>query len=247
MLYIKKQGLPKDICEEIIRLRKSQDWEKIEDDNTNAIRNVFDHIFPKNEVKKILVREQHGICAYCMRRIHADSHSRVEHLVPLSKNKNKAIDYQNMIGVCDGGEKVKSKQQHILCCDAHKKETEIHLSPLNKTQMDKIAYSKDGRIYTDPRDAAMEKDINDVLLLNGIQKKDGTVRDTATELLKGRKDAYQIARKTMETLNKKGKCTSSEIKILIDKFYDQENLEQYAGVILYYFYKKYDALLKKGL
>ncbi len=60
--------------------------------------------------------------------------------------------------------------------------------------MDKIAYDSEGKIYTEPRDADMEKDINDVLLLNGIQKSDGTVRDTSTELLKGRKDTYERAK-----------------------------------------------------
>lgn len=140
-----------------------------------------------------ILHEQHGICAYCMKRIRMDSHSRVEHLVPLSKDK--AIDYMNMLGVCDGGEKVTDNQGHILCCDAHKKETEIELSPLNKVQMGKIAYDKDGRIFTEPKDVAMETAINDVLLINGIQKKDGTVRDTSTELLKGRRDAYDRARR----------------------------------------------------
>lgn len=116
-----------------------------------------------------------------------DNHSRVEHLVPLSHSKDKAIDYNNMLGVCDGGEKITENQGHILCCNAHKKETEITISPLDKVQMDKIAYDKDGKIFTMPRDEAMEKDMNEILLLNGIQKKDGTVRDTSTELLKDRK------------------------------------------------------------
>ena len=43
--------------------------------------------------------------------------------------------------------------------------------------MDKIAYKPDGTIYTDPADTDMEKDINETLLLNGIKKADGTVRD----------------------------------------------------------------------
>lgn len=247
MLYIEKEGLPKDIHEKIIELYKSDAWKSIAADNTEAIRNVFDHDFPKNEVKEILVREQHGICAYCMKRIYMDSHSRVEHLVPLSKDKDKAIDYKNMLGVCDGGEKIKGDKKHILCCDAHKKETEINLSPLDKVQMAKIAYDKEGKIFTEPRDEAMERDINDVLLLNGIQKADGTVRDTSTELLKGRRDAYQRARKMMKILNKKGKCTSSEVKRIIDHMYEAKEWEEYIGVKLYYFKKKYNTLIKRGM
>ena len=247
MLYIAKEGLPDDINGKIIELRKSEEWKNINEDDTDAIRRVFDTEFPKNEVKEILLHEQHGICAYCMKRIRMDSHSRVEHLVPLSKNKDKAIDYMNMLGVCDGGEKVTDNQGHILCCDAHKKETEIELSPLNKVQMDKIAYDKEGRIFTEPRDEAMERDINEVLLLNGIQKKDGTVRDTSTELLKGRRDAYDRARRMMNTLNAKGKCTSAVIKKLMEELYNSDEREEYVGVKLYYFRKKYNSLLRRGM
>lgn len=247
MLYIEKEGLADGINRKIIEIRKSEEWKEIKEDDTEAIRRVFDTDFPKNEVKETLLHEQHGICAYCMRRIHVDSHSRVEHLVPLSKNKEKAIDYNNMLGVCDGGEKVTGDSGHVLCCDAHKKETEIELSPLNKVQMDKIAYDKDGKIYTKPRDAAMERDINDVLLLNGIQKKDGTVRDTSTELLKGRRDAYDRARRMMNTLNVKGKCTSSVIKKLMEELYNSDEREEYVGVKLYYFRKKYNSLVRRGM
>lgn len=247
MLYIEKQGLPKDIREKIIGLRKGEEWKNIEENDTKSIRDIFDTVFPKNEVKEILVREQHGICAYCMRRIHADSHCRVEHLVPLAKDKDKAIDYNNMLGVCDGGEKIRGDREHILCCDAHKGETEIELSPFNKVQMDKIAYDKEGRIYTEPRDETMERDINDVLLLNGIQKEDGTVLDTATELLKGRRDAYQRARSMMKRLDEKGKCTSSVIEKLIFAMYNSQEREEYVGVKLYYFKKKYYTLKKRGM
>ena len=160
MLYIEKEGLPNDINSKIIELSKSEKWKSISEDDTTAIRNAFDNDFPKNEAKEILLHEQHGICAYCMRRIRMDNHSRVEHLVPLSKNKDMAIDYNNMLGVCDGGEKVTGNQGHILCCDAHKKETEIMISPLNKVQMNKIAYDSEGKIYTKPKDEDMERDIN---------------------------------------------------------------------------------------
>ena len=124
MLYIEKEGLPNDVKRKIIELSKSEKWKNISQNNTTAIRQVFDNDFPKNEVKAVLLREQHGICAYCMRRIRMDNHSRVEHLVPLSSSKDKAIDYNNMLAVCDGGEKITGNQGHILCCDAHKKENQ---------------------------------------------------------------------------------------------------------------------------
>lgn len=247
MLYIEKEGLSDDINRKIIELSKSKKWKNISEDDTTAIRNAFNNDFPKNEVKAVLLHEQHGICAYCMKRIHMDNHSRVEHFVPLSRNKEMAIDYNNMLGVCDGGEKTTGNQGHILCCDAHKKETEIMISPLNKAQMDKIVYDSEGRIYTKPRDDGMERDINEVLLLNGIQKKDGTVRDTSTELIKGRKDAYGRAKRMMETLNTKGKCTSATLKKIMDELYKKEERDEFVGVQLYYFRKHYNSLIRRGM
>ena len=72
MLYIEKEGLPNDINSKIIELSKSEKWKSISEDDTTAIRNAFDNDFPKNEAKEILLHEQHGICAYCMRRIRMD-------------------------------------------------------------------------------------------------------------------------------------------------------------------------------
>lgn len=247
MLYIEKEGLSGEIDQKLIELHKSEKWKAIKADDTKAIRVVFENEFPRNEVKKVLIHEQHGLCAYCMRRIRMDQHCRIEHLVPLSKDKEKAIDYRNMLGVCDGGEKRKGEQEHILCCDAHKSEEEMMLSPLNRAQMDKIAYDRDGRIFTQPKDQAMEDAMNDVLRLNGIQKEDGTFKDTSTELLKGRRDAYERARRMLEKLHAKGKCNSATIKKLMDELYQSDEWEEYAGVKLYYFRKKYQSLVRRGM
>lgn len=247
MIYIRKEGLSDDLNRKIIEIRKGDTWKSIEKDNTESIRQVFDNEFPKNGVKAVLIHEQRGLCAYCMRRIRMDSHSRIEHFVPVSADKEKAIDYSNMLGVCDGGEKTMGLQGHILCCDAHKKETVICTNPLDKVQMDKIAYKPDGTIYTEPRDDAMERDINETLLLNGLRTADGSVRDTSTELLKGRRDAYDRARRMMEHLNKSGKCTSAVVKRIIDNLQDREEQEEYVGVKLFYFHKKYNALVRRGV
>lgn len=110
----------------------------------------------------------------------------------------------------------------------------------------KLAYKPDGTIYTKPVDLAMEKDINETLLLNGIRKSDGTVRDTSTEILKGRRDAYDRARQMMKRLDGNKKCTSATVKKVIDALNDKKELEEYVGVKLYYFRKKYAELVKQG-
>ncbi len=98
MIYITKEGIPNELNGKIIKIQKSTRWKNIDEYDTNAIRQVFDNEFPKNEMKKILISEQKGLCAYCMRRIHVNSHSRIEHYIPLSRNKEKAIDYTNLLG-----------------------------------------------------------------------------------------------------------------------------------------------------
>ena len=129
-----------------------------------------------------------------------------------------------MLAVCDGGEKTPGIQGRVLCCDANKKDTEIFLNPLDKDQMRKIAYKRDGTIYTEQRDEKMEKDINDVLRLNGIQNENGTFHDTSTEIVKGRRDTYQNARKTLDLLMKNGRCTSKNVQEMIKQL---ENKEEY--------------------
>ena len=182
MVYIEKEGLSAELGRKIIEIRKSDMWKSIEKDNPDAVRQVFDNVFPKNDVKAALIHEQRGLCAYCMRRIHMDTHSRVEHFIPLSVDKEKAIDYNNMLGVCDGGEKIVGQQGHI-----------------------------------------------------------------STEILKGRRDAYDRARKMMENLNKSGKCTSGAVRKIMNSLLDKEEMEEFVGVKLYYFRKKYTSLVRRGL
>ena len=112
--------------------------------------------------------------------------------------------------------------------------------------MKKIIYDSNGIISTNPRDERMEKDINETLLLNGIRKEDGTIRDTSTEIVKGRRDAYNRARMMMKTLDRKKKCTSAVLKKIIVETKSKQPLEEYVGVKLYYFQRKYESLIKQG-
>ena len=123
----------------------------------------------------------------------------------------------------------------------------ITINPLNEKHMELIAYKPDGTIYTKPKDDALEKDINETLMLNGTRNKDGSVLDTATELLKGRRDAYERASRRMKRLNREGKCTSLSISRIIDNLSSQAELDEYVGVMLYYLKKKYISLIRRGL
>ena len=93
------QPLP-EVVDKINLIKRSDIWKNIPEGDTKAIRKQFESL-PKDSVRYTLLKEQHGLCAYCMRRIHNDSSTTIEHWAPLSKNKEQALQYSNFLGVCD--------------------------------------------------------------------------------------------------------------------------------------------------
>lgn len=248
MLYIKKGFPPAQMIREVIQIKSTPEWKKIKEGDTKAIRAKFDEL-SKEPIRESLLKEQGEICAYCMRRIkNSGKTTTIEHLIPLSRDKEKALDYRNMLAVCDGGTNSTLPGRKILCCDAKKEDEEaLTLSPFNEYQMDKIAYDTQGFIKTNPEDIDMERDLNEVLGLNGLWKNERFIADTATNLVKGRQNAYERYRRYVRKLNKKGKCTSARIKKKIDEIEQEEQKREYAGVLLYFLKKKYHSLIKRGL
>jgi uncharacterized protein (TIGR02646 family) len=247
MLYIRKNMPPKKLTRRINEIKSSQEWKEIKDGDTKNIRAVFDQL-PKEEIRQSLLEEQHYLCAYCMRKIKNNGQTTtIEHLHSLSKNKEEALEYKNMLGVCDGGRNWKGNGKRILCCDACKAdEDELSISPLNKQQMDILIYDKSGFIKTRSKNEALEKDINETLCLNGLWKNGQFIADTATGLVKGRKDTYLIYERWIKKQDHKGKCTSSNIMKKIRQIENAEQRPEFAGVLLYFLNKKYDQLVKQG-
>lgn len=104
MIPINKGKAPKALTDALAELRStpgaSVSW--------NEVRN-------QGHIRESLCREQGGLCAYCMRRITADS-SHVEHIIPQSICKNgQDVAYDNMLAVCDGNEM--SGNGKALICD----------------------------------------------------------------------------------------------------------------------------------
>lgn len=249
MLYIeKKKTPPHEMIRKVSKIKSSPEWKRIKNGNTDKIRNAFESL-PKEIIRESLLEEQHYLCAYCMRRIQNNGlKTSIEHWYPLSKDREQALDYGNMLAVCDGGKKWAGEGKKFLCCDAYKAdEAELTISPLNRQQMDKIVYEKDGFIKTDPPDEKMNEDMKNILRLNGIWKDGKFLADTSTELVKGRKDAYLRCKRFIAKLDHEGKCTSSRVKKKIDEIEAAEQRLEYAGVILYVLKRKYRSLVSRGL
>lgn len=255
MLYINKTTAPAQVIRALARIKGTGEWRAISDQDTTAIRAQFDKL-PKADIRMELIKEQHHLCAYCTKRIRNEElHMTIEHWIPLSKNKDKALDYKNFLGVCKGGADVSVNGRRILCCDGSKgDETQMVINPLNSRMMEQIAYRKDGTIYFMPSSEwgdeiveQIEKDINETLCLNGKRDSKGElVADTSTCLLKGRKDAYRQVKKQLERLSQKNNISSKHLKNLIKGVQEREELPEFAGVTTFFLNRVYKKLAAEG-
>lgn len=153
MIYIRKQRTPDTVRKRAKELTDApeNDFNSITlPEDTKRLRDLFDQM-PKSEIMSALYKEQHGLCAYCMRKIDPSKPglARIEHYEALSKNKEKVLDYQNYLAVCNGGErtdeddreleeagKKRKKRIRVLCCDAARGEKELTINPWDKRQME---------------------------------------------------------------------------------------------------------------
>lgn len=115
------------------------------------------------ELHESLVTEQRGLCCYCMSRITTDTVS-VEHWHCQSDDSHDDLDYDNMLGVCDGGEgRLPSDMFH---CDKSKGNRPIKFNPANPANHieKEIYYSMEGVIKS--KDDEFDSDLNKKLNLN---------------------------------------------------------------------------------
>jgi uncharacterized protein (TIGR02646 family) len=107
-------------------------WEQMRDDALGHGRQAY------QDCRAQAMSDQHGLCAYCESKLDpAKPHKcRVEHVRPKSHTAtwhNLALDWHNLLAVCNGGETEGSIATPLpanLSCDAHKKDSTIEVSPL---------------------------------------------------------------------------------------------------------------------
>ena len=88
MIYIQKRKTPPVIEKEAEKIKNDKDngYEGLTLPKGSAqLRYLFDKM-PKDEIRETLYQEQHGLCAYCMKRINGHREdTRIEHYLALSK------------------------------------------------------------------------------------------------------------------------------------------------------------------
>lgn len=91
MQYIKKKNIP---SKKWATYFKKGDGGDEEEDSY-----IYTQAHP--DLKKYLLEEQNGLCAYCQREININT-STVEHILPQSLNKELSTNYHNLVLVCSG-------------------------------------------------------------------------------------------------------------------------------------------------
>lgn len=203
----------------------------------------------KERVRSDLFEQQHGLCAYCMSQLSLSktvSTVKIEHYHPLSVYKDQVFNYSNYLLVCNGGKD--SDDDDRKTCDSRKKDLEITIDPRKPAHISHITYQFNGIIsYYDPDNPQQQQiiieDINERLNLNGItdDNHEECLIDTATDLVRGRRKAYEIANNKIKNLKSQKKLTPQSIQKLIETV-EKKHLP-FAGVYIYVYTIRKNTLL----
>lgn len=253
MLYIEKGPCPEEVQQKITQLKARPSWASIPC-NLGALpeherhrwanklrKNFFDEL-PKKTIRDALLKEQHGLCAYCMLPIENDGDKMtIEHFSPLSRDKEKAIDYYNFLGTCKGGSDVAlgEGEERVICCDAKKGDNDsMVIDPRNEEMMKLITYDSDGVISIRESETwsqqILQHDLDAVLFLNGkLDENHICTQDTTTELVKKRRDLFKDTESLCLERQEAGTLTIDFLDEKIRRCIEAERREQMAGVKLF--------------
>jgi uncharacterized protein (TIGR02646 family) len=118
----------------------------------------------KKTLRLNLVREQRGLCCYCLSRIRPTADAmKIEHWHSQDKFPGEQLDYSNLLGACPGGT---GQPDELQYCDTKKGNRPLSRNPANASHHveDFIRYKGDGMIVSN--DAAFNAELENVLNLN---------------------------------------------------------------------------------
>jgi uncharacterized protein (TIGR02646 family) len=153
----------------------------------------------KIELRSALIRDQGGLCCYCMCRIHEDevkerkqleqhkeSQVRIEHWKSQSEHADLQLSWPNLFAACHGNEGKDRADQH---CDVRKGKLQMTLNPTVQKHIASLRYDTTGQLQSN--DPILQKDLDEVLNLNHVS------------LRRNRKEAVQAMIDSLHRLEKK--------------------------------------------
>lgn len=118
----------------------------------------------KGSLRAALVRDQRGLCCYCMSRIAATGEAmKIEHWRCQSQHEDLELAFSNLLAACLGGHGQPPDKQH---CDTRKGEETLKFNPADPDHHieQRIRFELDGTIASS--DTEFNTQLDDVLNLN---------------------------------------------------------------------------------
>ncbi|MFO0756699.1 MAG: hypothetical protein U0359_09420 [Byssovorax sp.] len=128
----------------------------------------------KDQIRDGLLRDQHALCAYCMRRISKKTRPhptkpdaqplflmKIDHWRSQERHPELQLSWTNMIGACPGGEGQPGPDQ---TCDTKKGEHDITLNPQTEAHLATLHCTSSGVLRS--TNAQFQEDIDQRLNLN---------------------------------------------------------------------------------
>lgn len=149
-----------------------------------AFRHIRSEV--KSEIRLRCRAEQYGLCAYCSAELPSEeSLQRVAHLVPISVDSTRQLEYANMVLSCwSGVHDPKDRDSKVEeTCDMNQKSRELPVKPTDPDCHVRFHYATNGAVFaaTDDKEA---HDTIDILNLRAerLRRSRETAIEAATQL-----------------------------------------------------------------
>lgn len=121
----------------------------------------------KTELRSALVRDQLGLCCFCMQRVEPAVAPvlkvKIAHLIPQKVDGLRDLEWSNLLAACPGNEGASLARQH---CDTRQGNSVLHVSPCEPEHIATLSYSGRGEIQSSRED--LQKDLDETLNLNDV-------------------------------------------------------------------------------
>ena len=155
---------------------------------------------PKEPMRKALLAEQESLCAYCMKQIELGA-MKIEHHTAQTVDASRALEWSNLLGVCEGGEK---GPRNLQTCDTRKDNAVVSLNPTQERIERQVTYTTKGALVAS--NASEQHEADEVLGLNTADPR--RARETTLEAF------LRVARVAVP----EGTWTVSDYESALDRF-----------------------------
>jgi uncharacterized protein (TIGR02646 family) len=119
----------------------------------------------KQELRGALVREQHGLCCFCMQRIEPEVSPelrvKIAHWMPQAVDPSRDLAWHNLLAACPGNEGAPWDRQH---CDTRQGNDALAINPRESAHVASLSYTVAGAVRSDRGD--LQDDLDKQLNLN---------------------------------------------------------------------------------